>query len=132
MKQVIELFGCRFVEGQAASAPTMGRDRMAKETCGDGCCLHPWGDERYEKGICAIDILPRRGDPTWDRCEKDGVDPEERLEDEGLVDLNEQVGLKIAKEIQGRSGKYGRKKKSTEEQESCKISTNHSCAGVPP
>ena len=81
-----------------------------KETLGSSYCLSSPSTLQEEKGICKIDVLPRRGTGSPGNYARLGAGPEEHPGDKEAEAENEKVGMEIVKEIESQSGKYSRRR----------------------
>jgi len=116
MKQLVELFGCRFEDGRAACAPKMRRDRLTQRTLGtDDKSSHQVNS--VEKEVFSdIKCLPHNAENIDVEHEKLVPVEDEYPDADERLDPVEQVGLEIAKSIQNQSDRLGRRRKYDDEE----------------
>ena len=115
LKQLVELFGCRFEEGRAACAPKMRRDRLTQKTLGsDNTSAHQVHTAESE-AFCDIECLPHTAKDAKEKYEKLVPAEEEYPDANEAVDSIEKIGLRIADSIQDQSNRLGRRRKYDDE-----------------
>ena len=116
LKQLVELFGCRFEDGRAACAPTMRRDRLTQKTLGsENTSAHQVNSVEKEL-FCDIKCLPHNAKNVDEEHEKLVSVEDEYPDADEKLDPVEKVGLEIAKSIQDQSDRFGRKRRYDDEE----------------
>ena len=114
LEQLVGLFGGRFEEGRAECAPKMRRDRLTRKTLGTTHYVRSSVFKIAPEELCDITCLPHKSENRDERYEIFVAPPEAYPDTPEEADPIEEVGLRIAKEIQEQSDQHGRKRKYKE------------------